>query len=50
MTQSQIERLIAAAAGGGGGGGGEVVLHLDGEEVGRIMMDRIRGTARGRGY
>ena len=49
MTQDQIERLIEAAA-SGGGNGGDVILHLDGEEVGRVMMDRIRGTARGRGY
>ena len=51
FTQQQIEKMIAAAASGGGGGGGqEVVLNLDGEVVGRVVMGRIRGIAQGRGY
>ena len=51
FTQQQIERMIAAAASGGGGGGGqEMVLNMDGEAVGRVVMNRVRGIVEGRGY
>ena len=50
VTQDQIERMIAAAASGSGSGGGDIILHLDGREVGRVAMDRIQQESRARGY
>ena len=51
FTEAAIERMIAAAAGGGKSGGDrDVVVELDGEEVGRLIMPHISGTARGRLY
>ena len=51
MTEATILKMIAAAGSGGGGGGGQdVVVNLDGEAVGRLVMRRIGGIARGRGY
>ena len=52
MTEdASIMRMMAAAARGGGGGGGQdIVIELDGDQVGRLMMPRISGISRGRGY
>ena len=53
MTEDAIMRMVRAAAEGGQGGGGggqDIVIQLDGAEVGRKMLGRMRGAARGRGY